>query len=1820
MAENRISVITKFVTNLAATAEIALVKNGEKFITKDNNFEYLKHYTTGAIIRTGGGAVGDGSTAYVPTSSVYASAVYNLSFTTNPTMVANSTTIRFTTTDDQLTATVLKVKIGTVTYNVKPIDGGLFPIGSLTAGIMIEATFDGANFRTSSIASTAQNTLASALRGQEVEDWIQNPLFNPLGKLLASNPGNSVIAYYDRNDPAVPANAPVQRVASLTKVTASLATYTFPLRDNISAIPVANDEMIDISMWLNIQNSSVSGSVRVVATTRDAAGVFIANTRVTAIYSFVQGGWQKVYCTIPLPSNCATVALAVWAESETNPGITGSPAGTTVWIGEPSVCKRNASSMAIAGGNNAENKILNADLQAGGYLQIREDASYIINYYNNTDAGVPADCPAGRIGGVTCLTSGVTNFFSYYAKTTANTAGTINYINVTAGDVIDVSVWLNMSGMLPGHQLTGNLAIISYNAAGSSANTFVGSGYDFVVGGWQRFATKYVVPAGIVRISYRISVSALNGTFVTPNTTIWFCRPYLQIRNGTTLVLDQDKADIKFIKTLGMNVTSETELYGGGTLLPDLNSVPYTGLFRFNKNALNAPPQVGGNVYGSLLHSIYNTTDFRQVAFVAGGASVDLNDGGIAYRYSKAGVWSAWQELARRDSPTFIGTPRAPTPDLTDISTILATTAFSRNLLSKYGIGIAAPALAIGDSVDDLSATGFYSVGATTLGTYPVEELNFGVSTIIQHMQSTTQSQAQMAFYRGTNKVYWRQRSSGVWGAWRQLVDTVMLNTNSGGDNLVVNSGLHATSVLNLPSDTRFNTTVYDNTVDSIPSARVMRLNRLLGDGAICQVPLPLKHGTTKVFVAPGDVYDVTCWFKTAYSTANSLKFVISWFDSANVLISDDRVLNYNHAAANTWQRMIGTVTAPATAKYMTASMWLETQAPVGFYHMADPYVSKRDGSTAIISSRSESTSSGDNLIINSGLNATGYLSYGQTQSAPFTYAISYYDNAADSIAANRVCRIERLTADANAAAIALPLKNNGSIRTACMQGETYDYSIYMRDITGVVNSFAFVFAWFTSSGTLLSYQRVSYHDATSATWQKISGSVVAPSTARFMQVYVWQESTHPIGYSYFAEPYVARRDGSAAGGLHVKADLANTRLDANSSGENWVRNATFSTNGPLEPQDDGIYSVSFMDKGTAGVPTLAPAARVGLMKRLTANSATWSSFYFVSNSGTYRIPVTPGETLDMSLWVNITNIPGSLTDPINALLNIRPYIGGTAQSAASATVGYDHALGGWQQLTFSYTVAVNVTEVAFVFSQHTTTGNPTFPANVTAYFALPSITKRSSTRLAIDKTMNASSSGDNNIVNAHICPDGALPIKDPTLSNNIKYVIASFVNGAKGVDSALKISRSSTSGVALLYLPLKSGGYKMATGAGDVLDFSVSMYGDNTSNIYTFAKFVITWWDSTGTASTNIRVGALSSGATWQKIVGSAVAPANTIAYSVAIWTETGCPTAGYIYVTEPYVTRRNGTTAVLGSAIDSSSSGDNLIANSHFAPNAITPAVDGDTVDGGNATYYATGAFANNSCPCDKTIRLIRTTAVSTSAVRFPLKNGTTKMVATPGETLDFSVWMYGDNPNYTYAKFVITWYNSAGSTISNQRVGGPTAAVTWQKVSGSVVAPALTTSFSVAAWFDDLAPVGTSAYWGEPTVTRRHGSLSILSDKIDVLDAIRTDVNTTIIGHQKIGDKLYKLWGWTVSGTTVAAGATWAWSGALSKTMTDGIVSAQASSGTPNMPISIYEQVYPFTGTGIANLPTGTVTAVTGNMTNTGASASKLLARWEVIGKIL
>ena len=165
-------------------------------------------------------------------------------------------------------------------------------------------------------------------------------------------------------------------------------------------------------------------------------------------------------------------------------------------------------------------------------------------------------------------------------------------------------------------------------------------------------------------------------------------------------------------------------------------------------------------------------------AIIGGGAGTDGTSDIDWYR-----------QIAFTESPTFIGTPTAPTPSTSDNSTKLATTAFVRN--QKY--------LQRKDTVNvqrldfnSYTSDGMYNYGGTFTNSYSNRSV-FGTLVVLNNLYNggsgTTGTYISQTAHDANGDIYARYRNgTGNWSAWRKFFKeptrTVLYTGVSGGNSV----------------------------------------------------------------------------------------------------------------------------------------------------------------------------------------------------------------------------------------------------------------------------------------------------------------------------------------------------------------------------------------------------------------------------------------------------------------------------------------------------------------------------------------------------------------------------------------------------------------------------------------------------------------------------------------------------------------------------------------------------------------------------------------------------------------------------------------------------------------------------------------------------------------------------------------------------------------------------------------------------------------------------------------------------------------------------
>ena len=173
-----------------------------------------------------------------------------------------------------------------------------------------------------------------------------------------------------------------------------------------------------------------------------------------------------------------------------------------------------------------------------------------------------------------------------------------------------------------------------------------------------------------------------------------------------------------------------------------------------------------GNAQGFL-----QTFHDAPIAIIGGGAGIDGTADIDWYR-----------QVAFTESPTFIGTPTAPTPNASDNSTKLATSAFVKN--QKY--------LQRKDTVDaqelnfdSYTSDGMYNYGGTFTNSYSNRSV-FGTLVVLNNLYNggsgTTGTYISQTAHDADGDIYARYRNgTGNWSAWRKFFKeptrTVLMDT-----------------------------------------------------------------------------------------------------------------------------------------------------------------------------------------------------------------------------------------------------------------------------------------------------------------------------------------------------------------------------------------------------------------------------------------------------------------------------------------------------------------------------------------------------------------------------------------------------------------------------------------------------------------------------------------------------------------------------------------------------------------------------------------------------------------------------------------------------------------------------------------------------------------------------------------------------------------------------------------------------------------------------------------------------------------------------------
>lgn len=160
-------------------------------------------------------------------------------------------------------------------------------------------------------------------------------------------------------------------------------------------------------------------------------------------------------------------------------------------------------------------------------------------------------------------------------------------------------------------------------------------------------------------------------------------------------------------------------------------------------------------------------------------------------------------------SPTFTGGPSTPTADLATSNTMIASTGFVRNLLTKYGLGTS-DLIDTGADLNTIYETGFYGVSGNNKP--------YGSYGMLMVMTNAANNSVQYYVPQSTTDFYIRSANNGSWTAWSLKQNSlgyvpVQQGTGIGQSNNIVKIGWSAGARLKVTVDaTDIGSFVFDST------------------------------------------------------------------------------------------------------------------------------------------------------------------------------------------------------------------------------------------------------------------------------------------------------------------------------------------------------------------------------------------------------------------------------------------------------------------------------------------------------------------------------------------------------------------------------------------------------------------------------------------------------------------------------------------------------------------------------------------------------------------------------------------------------------------------------------------------------------------------------------------------------------------------------------------------------------------------------------------------------------------------------------------------
>lgn len=364
-------------------------------------------------------------------------------------------------------------------------------------------------------------------------------------------------------------------------------------------------------------------------TTAAASATAAAGSATAAATSATAANTSKVAAATSETNALASKNAA--ATSETNAAGSATAANTSKLAAAASATAAAESATDAAAGalagldKQSDNLIANPTFLDTGSRYTFDGPNGNISYANYNGAGVPAGCPAARVG---VILKKVASTLTAFALPLINGETRVPCV---PGEKFDLSVWVNVVGGGATGTDKARMTCIEYDAtAGGAAtsNTRVLS-YDQAVGGWQKLVGTFTAGASTRSFTF----GPWNETTMPVNGTIYFAEPEVTRRNSIMGLLG----------SMGFGDFASPLIFD---LQANVTAGPFQCLAAAAQSA-GLPDNVGHT--GIQLRQSA-TSNLQIVAPISSSAAVNRK---LLWRNSYNSIWSTWSEVGQANGGTF---------------------------------------------------------------------------------------------------------------------------------------------------------------------------------------------------------------------------------------------------------------------------------------------------------------------------------------------------------------------------------------------------------------------------------------------------------------------------------------------------------------------------------------------------------------------------------------------------------------------------------------------------------------------------------------------------------------------------------------------------------------------------------------------------------------------------------------------------------------------------------------------------------------------------------------------------------------------------------------------------------------------------------------------------------------------------------------------------------------------------------------------------------------------------------------------------------------